>query len=324
MTGDTPLYLGIDLGGTKILALVGDANGSTLAESLTPTPSTASPEAVAEAMASTAKDAAQQAGVDLTSIVSIGVAAAGGIQPSTGVVVESPNVSSLTGHSLVDLLRKHLTQSILVVNDANAAALAEHRFGAGQGVANLLYMTVSTGVGGGIIINGELYQGAHGFAAEVGHITVAASGPVCQCGRHGCLETMASGTALAREAQTRLAAGESSVLQARVKQDGLDSITAELVFEALAQNDTLARAVVEQGSFYLGVGLKSLVNVLDPDRIVIGGGLSNQWEIYIAPALEVMREQAFANMGKDLPVVPPGLGVQTGALGAIAVAASAT
>jgi glucokinase len=113
------------------------------------------------------------------------------------------------------------------------------------------------------------------------------------------------------------------VLQALVKQGGPDSITAERVFEALAQNDSLARAVVEQGSFYLGIGLKSLVNVLDPDRIVIGGGLSNQWESYIAPAVEIMREQAFANMGKDLPVVPPALGVQTGALGAIAVAASA-
>jgi glucokinase len=323
MAVNAPLYLGIDLGGTKILALVGTDHGNTLGESLTSTPTSAGPEAVAEAMASAAKDAVQQAGVDLTSIVGVGVAAAGGIQPSTGVVVESPNVRSLTGHSLMDLLRKHFSPPIVVVNDANAAALAEHRFGAGQGVANLLYMTVSTGIGGGIIINGELYQGTHGFAAEVGHITVAANGPVCQCGRHGCLETMASGTALAREAKARLAAGESSVLQALVKQGGPDSITAERVFEALAQNDSLARAVVEQGSFYLGIGLKSLVNVLDPDRIVIGGGLSNQWESYIAPAVEIMREQAFANMGKDLPVVPPALGVQTGALGAIAVAASA-
>lgn len=319
MTGDTPLYLGIDLGGTKILALVGTDRGKTLGESLTPTPS-GSPEDVAEAMAQAARDAAQQAGVELSTIAGVGVAAAGGIQPSTGVVIESPNVSSLEGYSLVKLLHQHLAQPIVVVNDANAAALAEHRFGAGQGVSNLLYMTVSTGVGGGIIINGELYQGAHGLAAEVGHITVAANGPVCQCGRHGCLETMASGTALAREAQARLAAGENSLLPGI---SGHQGVTAERVFEALAQNDALAQVVVEQGSFYLGIGLKSLVNVLNPDRIVIGGGLSNQWESYIAPAVEVMREQAFADMGKDLPVVPPSLGVQTGALGAIAVAANA-
>ena len=323
MVSSAPLYLGIDLGGTKVLALVGTSDGKTLGESLTSTPSTGGPEGVAEAMASAAKEAARQAGVDLASIAGVGVAAAGAIQPSTGVVVESPNVSSLTGHSLVELLRKHFAQPIVVVNDANAAALAEHRFGAGQGVRNLLYVTVSTGVGGGIIMHNELYQGAHGYAAEVGHITVAANGPVCQCGRHGCLETMASGTALARDAQARLAAGESSMLQEHVNQHGLDSITAEDVFEALAQNDVLARAVVQQGAFYLGVGLKSVVNVLDPDRVVIGGGLSNQWEAYIAPAVEIMREQAFAGMGKDLPVVPPGLGVQTGALGAIAVAASA-
>jgi glucokinase len=324
MAISAPLYLGIDLGGTKILALVGTDHGNTLGESLTATPTSADPEAVAEAIASAANGAVKKARIDLASIEGVGVAAAGGIQPLTGVVVESPNVRSLTGHSLVNLLRKHFSQPIVVVNDANAAALAEHRFGAGQGVANLLYMTVSTGIGGGIIINGALYQGTHGFAAEVGHVTVDANGPLCQCGRHGCLEAMASGTAIAREAKARLITGEGSVLQALVTQGGPDSITAERIVEALAQNDALARTVMKQGSFYLGIGLKSLVNVLDPDLIVIGGGLSNQWEIYIAPAVEVMREQAFANMGEDLPVVPPALGVQAGALGAIAVAAGAT
>ena len=314
------LYLGIDLGGTKVLALVGTADGQTMGEGLVATPADEGAERVVEAMIRAAEQALASAHSDIGALAGAGVASAGAIDYNHGVVVHSPHLSGWDHVPLVSMLQHHLDVPIVIDNDANLAALGEHRYGAGRGVSNLLYMTVSTGIGGGIILNGELYRGATGYAGEVGHISVLAGGPYGKSRTAGALEALAAGTALVWEVSRRLEQGEPSSLRAQAASTGVDEITAEMVFEAFHQGDALATQVVAQGVQYLGAGLTSLVNVLSPEVLIIGGGLSNQWEAYIQPAVEIMRLQTFAAMGRDLRVVPPELGASAGALGAIALA----
>ena len=319
----SPLYLGIDLGGSKVLALVATADGSVLGEATLPTPATEGPGRVVQVMAETSMQAIATARVERSAIRGAGVAAAGAIDRQRGVVVHSPHLAGWDHVPLAQMLQSHLDLPTVVDNDANLAALGEHRYGAGQSVDHLLFITVSTGIGGGIIINRQLYRGAHGYAGEVGHISVLAAGSRGKSSVAGALEAFASGTALAEEVARRLHDGAPSVLQGAFKEHGSRGITAELVFQAYHQGDKLAKQVVAQGITYLGAGLTSLVNVLDPELLVIGGGLANQWELYIQPAVAVMRAQAMAGMGHDLKVVPAALGAKAGALGGVALAADA-
>ena len=314
-------YFGIDLGGTKVLALVGMADGQVLGKALVSTPADQGPERVVKTMADAAREAVRQAGTEPGSEAAVGVAAAGAIDRQRGVVVHSPNLKGWDQVPLREMLSEAMGRRVVIVNDANLAALGEHRYGAGRGVRNLLYMTVSTGVGGGIIIDNALYQGDHGFAGEIGHITINAGGVSCACGNRGCLETLVSGTALARETRRRLEAGEKSLLGDIPRDEGGAALTAEHLFAAFHKGDSVARSVVDEAVHYLAPGLQSLVNIFDPGKFIIGGGLSHEWESYIQPAIALMRERSFAGVGRELQVVPPELGVNAGALGAIAVAA---
>ena len=318
-----PPYLGLDLGGSKVLALVATADGQVLGEALLPTPASEGPARVVQVMMQAAQQATASAGVDPGTLGGAGVAAAGAIDRRRGVVVHSPQLAGLNNVPLVQMLQDHLRLPTVMDNDANLAALGEHLYGVGQGVDNLLFITLSTGIGGGIIIGGRLYRGGQGFAGEIGHISVLAGGPRGRSSVAGALEALASGSALAGEVSRRLREGEPSLLQEHAKAHGADSVTAELVFEAYHQGDELARKVVTQAVVYLGAGLTSLVNVLDPELLIIGGGLANQWEPYIAPAVEIMRAEAMAGMGRGLRVVPAALGARAGALGAVALASGA-
>jgi glucokinase len=184
----------------------------------------------------------------------------------------------------------------------------------------LLFITVSTGIGGGLVLDGKLYTGRLGYAGEIGHMTVDAHGPYGRSTTPGAWESLCSGTALARIAGERMDAGEQSML-ATINREELDAVD---VFAAMRAGDALAKSVVANAIEYLGVGLTSVVNAFDPDIVVIGGGLSNEWDAYIAPGIAIMRKQAYAGMGKDLKVVPPKFGAEAGALGGIALAADRT
>lgn len=315
-----PLYLGVDLGGTKILALVGTADGHVLSESLVSTPSAHGVDPVIVRLINAVSGALASAKVGLSSIAGVGVAAAGAVDHTAGIVVHSPHLAGWDHVPLATLINHSLGVPVVIDNDANLAALGEHRYGTGRGISNLLYVTVSTGIGGGIIINGDVYRGATGYAGEVGHISVSAGGPYGKSRTAGALEALAAGTALVREALRRLDQGEPSQLRSIVADPFPTELTAEEVFQAFHQGDNLATQVVSQGVHYLGAGLTSLVNVLSPEVLIIGGGLSNQWKAYIEPAVKLMREQVFAGSARNLRVSPPELGIYAGALGAIALA----
>jgi len=204
-------------------------------------------------------------------------------------------------------------------NDASLAALAENVYGAGQGTDNMVYVTVSTGIGGGIIANGELYNGGVGTAGEIGHTILQVDGLTCSCGGRGCLETFAAGWALAEKARASIAQGQDSI--ALQLADGEpDKISAETLFQAADRGDSLSRTILDDGARYLGVGLASLAIMIDPEVIVIGGGLSNRWDDYVGKAVEYVHATKYPVPLSHISIVPAKLGGRVSVMGALALA----
>lgn len=317
------VVLGIDVGGTKILALVAQPDGTTLASAVEETPSRESAERIISAIAKTARTAIAQAGVDTDSIHSAGIAAAGAIDARAGTIVHSPHLAAMSNTPVAAMLSQHLGMPVAIGNDANLAALGEQRYGAGKGVQDLVFLTISTGIGGGVIIGGKLFTGSAGYAGEVGHMTVDAHGPYGESTTPGAWESLCAGKALARIATERITEGERSSMASALHDTNQEGLTARDIFAACRSGDALAQSIIADAIVFLGAGLTSLVNILNPEKIIIGGGLSNEWDAYIAPAVALMREQSFAGIGKLTPVVPPALGVEAGALGAVALAGDA-
>ncbi|MBA7654162.1 Glucokinase [subsurface metagenome] len=202
-----------------------------------------------------------------------------------------------------------------LINDAGAAALGEHRLGAGRGVSNLIYLTVSTGIGGGIIINGKLYSGQCGGAGEIGHMTIDVNGPRCNCGNTGCFEVLASGTAVAKEAIRRIRQGEGSSL-IEIVAGKIENITAEKVEVAARDGDSLALDIISRAAIYLGVGMVNLVNIFNPEMIIVGGGMAKMGDLLLNPARQVVKERAFQLSAQAVRIVPAQLGEDAGVLGA--------
>jgi glucokinase len=251
----------------------------------------------------------------LSQIQSISIAAAGAIDTKNGIVTLSPNLPDWRDVPLVKMIMKKYPVNTYLVHDAGAAALGEHHYGAGQGLQNLIFLTVSTGIGGGIIINNKLYEGAAGAAGEIGHMTIDINGPKCPCGNTGCLEMLASGTAMAREAIRLINKGEKSLLE-DIVQGKIDNITAKDILLAVEKNDTLAISVLNWTAINLGVGLVNLVNIFNPEIIIIGGGISNFGEYLLSPARHVVKECAFPFPAKIVKIVKAKLGEDAGIIGA--------
>ncbi|MDR7537326.1 MAG: ROK family protein [Armatimonadota bacterium] len=306
-------YLGVDLGGTKILAAVVDETGRVGATARAATPQ-AGPPAVVEAIAATADRALAAAGVSRAAVRAAGVGAPGPADPATGVVFAPPNLQGWRDVPLAALVRERLGMPVAVENDANAAALGEHWVGAGRGVDDLLYITVGTGVGGGLILRGQLYTGVSGTAGEIGHMVLVPGGPRCACGRLGCLEAVASGSAIVREARAALAAGRPSMLA------GASALDAREVARAAAEGDPLAREVFARAAGYLGLAAANLVNLLNPAMLIIGGGVARAGELLLGPVRRIVQAEAFERPAAAVQIVPAALGLHAGAVGAAAAA----
>ena len=245
----------------------------------------------------------------------ISVAAAGVIDAERGLITVSPNLPGWCDVPLRDIIGERYGVDAFLVNDASAAVLGEHRFGAGRTVSHLVMLTLGTGIGGGIIINGELYGGACGSAGEIGHMMIDVDGPECACGNRGCLEALASGTAVARDAIKRIDQGGKSCLVEMVG-GKLEGITAEKVGEAARNGDSLARDVLARTAHYLGVGMVNLVNIFNPEMIILGGGMARLGDLLIGPARRVVAEKAFKISSQAAHIVAAQLGDKAGVYGA--------
>ena len=304
---------GIDLGGTKILSVCLDADFNVIARDYRETGAQDGPEAVIERMAASLRAAAAGRPVR-----GIGISTPGPVDLNRGVVTTPPNLPGWRDVPLARLVSEKLGIPAWIENDANAAAVAEHRLGAGRGSRHMILVAVGTGVGGGLILDGRLYRGASGGAGEVGHMIVDPGGQICGCGRAGCLEAVASGRALDRAA-AEIAAAEPQGLVAQVA--GREGVApdARILDLAAAAGDTAAQAAIRRAGTFLGAGLTNLVNLFNPEVIVVGGSVRKS-ELYLQTAIYVMQRDAFAQHKADVRVVEAALGDEAPAIGAALVA----
>jgi glucokinase len=311
--------LAVDIGGTKIMTALISGDGVILAQGRCPTLAEEGAQAVIDRLFAAVDSLMSQNNTSSSQLSGISIAAAGAIDTNNGLITVSPNLPGWRDVPLGEMVRDRYQVGAFLVNDASAAALGEHRFGAGRGVSNLILLTLGTGIGGGIIINDKLYDGSCGSAGEMGHMIIDTDGPECACGNRGCLEALASGTAVARDAISRINNGEKSSLVDMVG-GKIESITAEQVAAAARNGDSLALDVFSQAAYYLGVGMVNLVNIFNPQMIVLGGGMAQLGEIFIDPAKKVVAEKAFAISAQAVRIVTAQLGNEAGVYGAAAYA----
>jgi glucokinase len=319
MKSENDMVLAIDLGGTKILSAVIDRDGGMLARDHTVTPAALGQEAVIEAIGASVERAIAQVSADISEMHAVGIGAPGPSNPEKGILFTSPNLPGWRNVPIRDIIQSLFDKRTFLINDANAAALAEHRFGAGRNTKNMIYITVSTGIGGGVIVDERPMTGAIGTAAELGHMTINDTGPRCNCGNTGCWETLASGTALARKARGRIEGGTSSLIL-NLAQGDHQKISARTVQEAAEQEDELAGELIAQTGYYLGVGLANLINIFNPEMIVIGGGVSNIGKRLLDPALETAQRRAYGAAYDRVRFTSPKLGRNSGVMGVAAYA----
>jgi glucokinase len=313
------LTLGIDLGGSKILTAVVNLQGEVLSSDESMTPAIKGRKAVIQSILDSAHRALKRANVAISEICAVGVGAPGLSNPETGILFTSANLPGWQDVPLRDIMQERLGKKAFVINDANAAALGEFYFGAARGARNFIYITLSTGIGGGIVIDGKIYTGAIGAAGEVGHMTIDDNGPICNCGNRGCWETLASGTALAREAKHRIKEGvRTSILE--YAEGDVEKVTAQVIHSAAQQGDSLAKELIARTGYYVGVGLANLINIFNPELIVIGGGLSNIGDMLLGPAFKVAGERAYREVFQVVRFASAELGRNSGVLGAAAFA----
>ena len=319
MLGDKgqKLILGVDLGGTKIAAALATTQGEIVARGRRPTPAQAGPDAVINSVCATINEVLSAKELQPSRLSGIGIAAAGIIDSANGKVIFSPNLPGWHEVPLREAIEQRFGIPAYLGNDANLAALGEWRFGVEKKVANLIYVTVSTGIGGGIIADGKLYTGACGAAGEIGHMTIDVNGPRCRCGNIGCWETLASGTALAREAVKRITEGARTSIIELVGGD-VSKIDAKIVGLTAKQGDELAQELVSRLGYYFGVGLANLVNIFNPELILVGGGVAKMGDLLLQPAIKVVKERAFSTSANAVEIKPATLGDDSGILGAVA------
>jgi glucokinase len=303
------LAIGVDIGGTKIAFGVISGTGEVVDHQVIPTPSE-NQAAIVDLIRITAmRLRARHSGIE-----ALGVGAAGWVDWTTGVVHYSPYIA-FKELPLRQLLEDGTGLPVVVDNDANMAVWAESQFGAGQNVPNMLLLTLGTGIGGGLIVNGEIYRGSNYHGAEVGHLTVDPGGELCGCGNRGCFETRASGTALGRAARTLMANDPECGLARLADRD--EAVTGEAVTRAAQAGDETARELLSEIGHWCGLGAASLVAILDPALIVIAGGMARCGDLLLAPMRASLEEHVFARGQRSLPpIVVSLLGTKAGVIGA--------
>jgi glucokinase len=247
------------------------------------------------------------------------VGAPGPLDPWSGIIYSPPNLPGWDAMPLKSLLEEALGLPVMVANDANLAALGEHRFGAGRGCRHLVYMTISTGIGGGIIADGQLLLGAKGLAGEIGHTTVSSRGTLCGCGNRGCLEAVAAGPAIAAAGARAARSGRSAMLSAMAG-GAPTAVTSEMVVRAAGQSDPEARRILRRAGSLIGLGLANIAHITDPQAIIVGGGVAmGAGALLLEPARVEFRRRVMPPY-RDIPIVPAVLGDDAGLAGAAALA----
>jgi glucokinase len=290
---DKPV-VGVDLGGTKVLAGVVDRDYKVLATAKRPTKGETGVDAVVERIAKTTRDAVREAGMEFSDIAGVCSAAPGALNPEDGVVRFAPNIEGWEDVPFARMLSEQLSGvPVFIENDANLGALGESTLGVARGVRNMVGIFVGTGIGGGIVLDGKIWRGSHMTAGEIGHVVILAEGPVCGCGNRGCLESVASRTAIERDIRLGLRTGRQSVMSELMRKEGRERFTSGVLGQAYQSRDPLVYEVITRAQHYLGIFIGSVINFIDPDMIVVGGGVAEALgEAYLEPVRDVAYQYA--------------------------------
>ena len=311
--------VGVDLGGTTVnVGVVPFDGGPVLGMRSVPTEADKGPKFVVDRIVDLIRDAMRaaqnEAGIAEDAFVGIGLGSPGPLDRRTGTVIDTPNLG-WRNFPLRDLISNAVGLEAELDNDANAATLGEWWQGAGQGVSTLVGVTLGTGIGGGIVLDGKVFHGISDVAGEVGHMTIDSTGRRCKCGNYGCLEAYASGPAIAARAVEGLQSGEPSLLPSMVRGE-LARITAETVYEAIVAGDDYAKEVMRDTAKFLGTGIANLINILNPGMVVISGGVTRAGDRLLEPLKKEVRRRAFSHASENCQIVTSSLGSMVGVIGA--------
>lgn len=308
-------YIGIDLGGTNIKAGVVNENYEIIATYKVKTNLPRPAEEICADMADAAIKAAEKAGISIDDIESIGVGTPGTANSATGIVEYSNNLG-FENLPMADILKEKLNKPVYVENDANAAAYGEYVAGAAKGSTHAVCITLGTGVGGGIIIDGKIYSGFNYAGAEIGHSVIEVDGPQCTCGRKGCFEVFSSATGLIRMTREAMDEDKDSVMWKMMEEDG-NRVTGRLAFNAMRAGDKSAKAVVDKYIKYLAAGITNTINIFQPDILCVGGGVCNEGDPLLLPLKELVDKEVYTRNSKNkTEIVIAKLGNDAGIIGA--------
>ena len=321
--------VGIDIGGTKLATVVADSTGHILSKVRKPTLAERGPEYAIQSLFEMVRETVELASVEPSAVSAIGVSCGGPLDTKTGVVYSPPNLPGWDALPLKARLESEFQMPVTIENDANASALAEYRFGGGRGYNALLYMTMSTGIGGGIVIDGHIYRGANDSAGEVGHQILLPDGPLCGCGKRGCLEALCSGPAIARRAQAAIHAQirEPQITDAKTSVTTLlnlaggyiEDVKSEHVLAAARTGDALSLQLINETAYYMGWGIANLVNILNPDIVLLGTIAIAAGDLLLNPIRKTVSGFAMQRPAAAVKIAPAQLGETLGDLAAIAL-----
>ena len=304
--------IGIDIGGTKIAIGRADIEGN-LEESLRfATNVSRGYKMILEEIIEKTKELFKG-----QSIKAIGIGCGGPLDSKKGRILSPPNLPGWDDVPIVKDIESVFDVPVYLENDANAAALGEFHFGAGRNVNNMVYLTLSTGIGGGIIVNNKLVHGVRDSGGEVGHQTVLPDGPLCNCGNRGCLEAISSGTGITKRFKEKLILGEDSLVKSWIKD--MSEIDAKMIADAAKLGDALAKEVWDEAIYYLGIGISNIITILSPEMVVLGGSLTKYGESLFIRVKEIVKERVKLVPVEEIPIVQAELGDNVGILGAVAV-----
>lgn len=307
-------YVGIDLGGTKITTGISDSTGRIIEKSTIPTGSADGEIAVMNRIIESVENVLEISDIAKDELIAIGIGSPGPLSSKEGKIIETPNLP-FKNFNLIKPLGEKYNVPVFLDNDGNVAAIGEYLFGAGRGFENVIYITVSTGVGAGAVLNGKPYNGSNSNALEIGHMTINPDSPHrCNCGNFGDVEALASGTAITKRAHEAINEGKNTLLSS------YERVTPFEVYEAHKEGDKVATKILEDAFKYMGICVGNVILTFDPDVIAIGGGVTNIGDFFFDSVREEAKKRVFKNMFETVKIVKSELNQDTGVQGAIALA----
>lgn len=306
--------LGVDLGGTNIKIAVVDEKGHIAYSKSIPTNADRGFESTFENIKTLIQDTFKESAINKSDLSGIGFGCPGLIDSVNGIVRDLPNMPGWVNIQLAELIHREFGLKTRIDNDVRVATLGEYKFGAGVGVSNLICITIGTGIGSGIILDGKLIKGANLCAGEIGHMTLQEhAGPICGCGNTGCLEALGSASAIVKRGEELLSGGRPSKIR-ELKGEGM--LTPQIIAEAAQKGDPPAQRILYETGRWIGIGLANVVNLLNPELIIIGGGVAKAGEFLFEPIRETIKKRALKIPGDMVKVEPALLGESAGVIGA--------